>query len=738
MILSTALVVLLQATTAEPRPYVATPPADTGAYLDPGAHDLVRGARARRERVERSIDAYAATVRQRVFVGLDARSRERTIYSRENAARVEWRRPGGGRIQVLGARERTPMVRRRASLPDDVASDAANLAFDPDQMQISPFTVGFAVGATRTADGDTTTVSMGIGAGAGDTTVDPLGEASESHYRFRSGDTTAIRLPDGTVVRVIELRVIPRRRDHRLVRGSIWLEAETHGIVRTVFQPARPHDLRSDSPETDWPLFMRAAGPVRAEVRYVTVEYGLWHGRWWLPRMIAVEAVGRMGAVASVPIRMERSYEDYDVTASSSPSLARGTAAADSVAEGDPAQCERGPREDGLICRCRGDVCYLWRVDMPDDTAALVDDQRLPPPVASAPHRLITGEEVASLAEFLGGGFEEPDGLRPRTEVRIADLGHLRYNRVEALAVGAGARVELGKLAVDGTAWIGTADGETKAEIGLMRESLTSRLRLAAYRRLDTFEGGGASSLGRTFSALLLGRDEVDYLLATGGELTGRPVRQGPWFAEWRLFAEHQHPLVRNTDVALARVWEGSPFRDVRAADRADQAGAALALGVTRASPSGFRWRADAGVRGEVGTFDHARGSLGAQMGVPVGPVMALLEAGAGTTAGDLPVQGQWYLGGPTSVRGYPGTFVGGEAFWRARAELATPTPAARLAIFGDAAWVGARDAWQTDPTLVSAGVGASFLDGLIRADLARAMRGRTGWRLELYLNGGL
>jgi hypothetical protein len=36
----------------------------------------------------------------------------------------------------------------------------------------------------------------------------------------------------------------------------------------------------------------------------------------------------------------------------------------------------------------------------------------------------------------------------------------------------------------------------------------------------------------------------------------------------------------------------------------------------------------------------------------------------------------------------------------------------------------------------VGAGVGASFLDGLLRIDLARALKSPKGWRLDLYLDG--
>jgi hypothetical protein len=58
--------------------------------------------------------------------------------------------------------------------------------------------------------------------------------------------------------------------------------------------------------------------------------------------------------------------------------------------------------------------------------------------------------------------------------------------------------------------------------------------------------------------------------------------------------------------------------------------------------------------------------------------------------------------------------------------------------LFSDAGWAGARDGRNFDPPLLSAGVGASFLDGLVRFDVARALRAPTGWRVDLYLDAAL
>jgi hypothetical protein len=79
-----------------------------------------------------------------------------------------------------------------------------------------------------------------------------------------------------------------------------------------------------------------------------------------------------------------------------------------------------------------------------------------------------------------------------------------------------------------------------------------------------------------------------------------------------------------------------------------------------------------------------------------------------------------------------------GDAFWRARVEVATRIPAARLALFGDVGRAAPRERLALARPLLGVGLGASFLDGLVRLDLARAVRSPTGWRLDLYMDGAL
>jgi outer membrane translocation and assembly module TamA len=70
--------------------------------------------------------------------------------------------------------------------------------------------------------------------------------------------------------------------------------------------------------------------------------------------------------------------------------------------------------------------------------------------------------------------------------------------------------------------------------------------------------------------------------------------------------------------------------------------------------------------------------------------------------------------------------------------EIANRLPAARLVLFYDVGRAAPRDHLSLARPLMGAGVGASFLDGLIRIDLARALRSPKGWRLDFYMDGAL
>ena len=140
-----------------------------------------------------------------------------------------------------------------------------------------------------------------------------------------------------------------------------------------------------------------------------------------------------------------------------------------------------------------------------------------------------------------------------------------------------------------------------------------------------------------------------------------------------------------------------------------------------------------------AGTFGYLRAGLTLRTEGPLpGPLVGALEVAAGSSAGTVPPQSRWLLGGAHTLRGYAGAVASGDAFWRARAELANALPAARVALFTDLGRAGDREHLSIRRPLIAAGVGASFFDGLIRIDLARALRGPVGWRLDFYADGVL
>src|SRR5882672_3563472 len=98
-------------------------------------------------------------------------------------------------------------------------------------------------------------------------------------------------------------------------------------------------------------------------------------------------------------------------------------------------------------------------------------------------------------------------------------------------------------------------------------------------------------------------------------------------------------------------------------------------------------------VDGGAGTYGFSRASTTVRVAAPLTPRLAgAIELSGGTSAGRVPVQSRWYLGGPNTLRGYGGGVTSGDAFWRARVELANRWPGARVVLFADVARAGPRD----------------------------------------------
>ncbi len=731
---------LLAALVAPPTPYDPAVSTDTAsAFQDAAAHEMVNAARDRHQRERAGIERYEAVVRERISAGLRTPLRDRTLGISETAARVVWRSGVPVEVELLGSRNAAPAFTREVTPRGswEVERDTVETAEGPVEVRVDSTwvvdggEVQSLVFDPRAEDVFTSLFRVG---GEERRLVHPLTEGSEAHYRFRSGATTTIRLPDGGEVVVRELHVIPRRDDPFLIRGSLWIDDLTQGVVRATFTTARPLDIQLDLRTDERSRTPRWLSPIEGEVRFVTMEFGLWERQWWMPRLVAIDVVGRAGVLA-IPARFERQY--LFETVEGAPPESAGSVAAE-LAEIVLEEERRG----GLFGRCRGDDCPEIIVRAPRDPRELVESPELPPRVSASDPPLLDGTRLEAVFERLEATAEVP-WRRPALALRTPrdDLGLVRYNRVEGLSLGLAAELYAGPLVVGSELRLGSGDLEPNAELWLRGTGRRAGLRAGAYRRLAEREPrDGGLGLGNSARAFLLGRDEGDYFRTLGGELLWTPPPADPQRFRIRAFAERQEPaeLGRRLDVPSLLGREGDDRPNIEAVP-ATQFG----IDVRRwrswggADPRLPRIRLEGAAELATGTFSYLRPELLGSVAVPLGGRWdAALAAGGGTSVGDLPPQREWAVGGVRSVRGFRTGEQRGDAHLRGRLEVGRGVPAARLIAFTDTGWAGPRDDLLAGGAAWSAGVGAGLLDGLVRVDLARGIRPDAGWRLHLSLDG--
>jgi hypothetical protein len=208
------------------------------------------------------------------------------------------------------------------------------------------------------------------------------------------------------------------------------------------------------------------------------------------------------------------------------------------------------------------------------------------------------------------------------------------------------------------------------------------------------------------------------------------------------VFAEGHRNAPKQTDLSLPHLLSDTEFPENVAAENVTLFGAAgrIRLQAGR-DPDRPIFTATAWGEGAVGDRDYLRFAGAGSAGLPIpGGLSLALEASAGSTTGAPPAQRYFYLGGVETLRAFPNTpdRNRGTAFWLGRAELATRSPVFRVILFSDVGWAGARSAFSFDDPSVSAGIGISALDGLLRLDVARSLRGRDpdAWRVYLSVDG--
>ena len=319
----------------------------------------------------------------------------------------------------------------------------------------------------------------------------------------------------------------------------------------------------------------------------------------------------------------------------------------------------------------------------------------------------------------------------------------LRFNRVEALSIGARAQLRpssaLGPLSVTATGRLGVADLEPNGRLDVTRETLRHRLTVSAYNELTALDET-ARHLGPANSAMaaVFGRDDGDYFYRSGAGVEWTPPTAARRAFRVGVHAEYHRAAVVEHSVSLPRAFDDTwIFRpNVVAVDGWEYGVSALVSPWWGTDPLLPRGGVSAEVRAGTGTADFVRASVGGILFLPLVPNLRVsLEARGGTTWGSPTPQRLWYVGGAETVRGYAPRTMAGTTFALARAEIQRTMVFGGLVVFSDLGWAGDRRDVTLATGLASVGAGLALVDGLVRVDVARRLREPRGTRADFYLD---
>jgi hypothetical protein len=672
------LLFLLPALAAAAAPAVA----QAGAWNDARAMELVRRAQERRAvtLADTGLVDYQADARGYVYFYLDRRDvDQRTLVKTDQVAlEVLWKAPNLSRQRIVGLRD-------EKTLP-------TSIRYHQDHLTVVQDNFGDRI---RLGDGDEVR-----------DVTHPAAPASDEVYDYRLADSSSVRLPGaGGQVQVYRLEVRPKDLSRPGLVGSIYVDRRAGDIVRMAFTFTPP-------------------SYVDRQLDYINVslENGLWKGRFWLPDRQEVEIrrqLPELGFPAGGMIRGTMRISNYRFNQDLSPALFRGP----KVVSVPEAQRRAFAFEQGLYEELR--------------------EEGLGPQVE-------LGEVRREAMRLVGARLLS--GL-PALRADVPEVSNvLRYDRAEGAVLGFGTRAQP-SAQVDVEASGGWAFGAEHA-IGRAAVLWTRpRFRLGlegVYNApRDVGVGPVASGVMNTLSAVLAGNDYTDLHYARGAEIRADAGAGRGWTADVALRGEVQRSARQEADVS---VFGGDDaFRPVNAVDDGTMWRGALAL--SRSTPSGAARGWSARVTAAGGVLDGEDGETRrfARPTVELGwvrrwvPADAALEVdlSGGAAFGDLPRQELFLLGGRGTVPGFDFRSCGGDRFALARAtasaDLVRPWVRGRLLAASGWAGVGAAGdealaAWGTAGTTrrprASVGAGVGLIFDILRVDVHHGLGPGARWEV--------
>jgi len=538
----------------------------------------------------------------------------------------------------------------------------------------------------------------------------PLSAAGMEDYDFAIRDSLSIQMP-GRRVEVYELRVRPRDPEQPRLVGALYIDRSTADVVRMAFTFTRPAYLDKELEDIS-----------------IVLENALVQGRFWLPLHQEVE-IRRTGKWLDFPargiIRGRWEISDYETNAGLSPAFFAGGS---EIVSAPPRELARHEWHGRILDSLPSDV----RAASDEDVRKVQEEAR-----ALVQRQALARAEGASLSARKASDF-------------------VRVNRVEGLALGAGASVRAGGgVVASARARYGFSDHEMKGRLGVaFRRGDGTGLELFGIRDYrDVGDVTERSTAVNSFAAQEFGSDATDpYDVRGAGVAAQLGVHRG---LRWR--AEAAWERQDSVRVNAAPAW-GSYERTIPARPLHEER---ITLDFAREAPvliGGAETRFGGQLRagftqalagGSEGDASFARAMLTAHGERPLGDGRLVLES---TVAGVLAPPGVApqelvYLGGPVSGPGYDFHQFAGRVGGTARVEWRAHVPfvglplgpygrapaSATLAPFATLVYTADAPNFARSPAgfYPAVGVGALFFFDIIRLDVARGLR-RGRWTFSL------
>src|SRR5215211_7206719 len=320
--------------------------------------------------------------------------------------------------------------------------------------------------------------------------VHPIADGAEAYYTYETGDSVSFKLPNGTVIRLRELKVRPRQPKWNLAVGSLWFDTKSGQLVRAAYRLSVPMDIwavaTEDDPKAmdDVPVWVKPMiTPMKAEVSAIAVEYSLHEGRFWLPRLRLAEGKAQVSFM-HVPFKMQQSFKYASVNsrdilppiklATGAPRIrmpdslseeqqqqwrdsvraetrARALALRDSIRQGLKVVARRKSQCDTsdvrIVTSTHGDGLPV-AIRVPCDVSKLQTSSDLPASIYDPGEELFGEKDLAALKnEALSLGVQAPVSfnlslLPPPTVAYGPSM--MRYNRVEGFSLGGSIEQQIG------------------------------------------------------------------------------------------------------------------------------------------------------------------------------------------------------------------------------------------------------------------------------------------------------